>query len=307
LTCRRVSDNVLPLHYCSLTVNGQTAPKQYVLDAATQAFKAHGFATGSPWRAIQFRRNIVEKDTFGPGTGFEAVYEFVMDGKVDIGNIRAVVEKPHIWTVRINGHEVKSEPGRRWLDRSFGVYAIGSFVTTGRNTLSLSVSPMSVHAEIEPIYILGDFSVTPAATGWVIVPPQPLHLGSWQKQGLPFYPDAVVYSREFTIDSPSETWIVGLEGWGGSVAEVFVNGASAGTICCQPYQCDVSRFIKPGLNRIDVKVIGSLRNALGPFFMETHGIAGPNKWETAPNVPRPEHYRLVDYGLFDTFKLCTDR
>lgn len=34
-------------------------------------------------------------------------------------------------------------------------------MTTGINTVELSVSPMSIFAEIEPVYIVGDFAVIP--------------------------------------------------------------------------------------------------------------------------------------------------
>jgi len=299
ITCSRVSDNVLVLNYCDLTLNGLTTRNQYVLDAAAQAFKAHGFASGNPWRTIQFKRNIVEKDNFGPDTGFKAAYTFVVEGNVEFNNIKAVVEKPYIWTVTINGHKVKPDSGQTWLDRSFGVYTIGRFVTRGRNTLCLSVCPMSVHAEIEPVYILGDFCVTPTDTRWIITQPRSLHPGSWREQGLPFYSDAVMYSKEFYIACLAESYAVGLKHWRGTMAEVLVNGVSAGVIAYQPYQIDVSGLIRPGTNCIDIKVVGSLCNTIGPFFVDTEGIAGPNKWETVPDTPRPKHYHFTDYGLFD--------
>ena len=104
-------------------------------------------------------KNIVDRDTFGLTTGFTATYHFPVKGKFDLSSIRAVVERPGLWTVSVNGTEIKPEAGKWWLDRSFGVFSIGSFLKTGDNMISLKTTPMKIHAEVEPIYILGDFSV----------------------------------------------------------------------------------------------------------------------------------------------------
>ena len=54
---------------------------------------------------------------------------------------------------------------------------------------------MSVHHEVEPVYITGDFGVTAQAKGFRLVPPTPLTLGSWKTQALPFYPGEVAYAH----------------------------------------------------------------------------------------------------------------
>ena len=76
-----------------------------------------------------------------------------------------------MWTVFVNGTEVKPEAGKWWLDRSLSVFSIGNLVRTGDNTITLKASPMKIHAEIEPVYILGDFSVKPAEKGFTIEAP----------------------------------------------------------------------------------------------------------------------------------------
>jgi hypothetical protein len=45
-------------------------------------------------------------------------------------------------------------------------------------------------------------------------------------------------------------------------AEVFVNGQRAGAVWHPPYQVDVTAHLKPGVNRIDVKVANLALNAL---------------------------------------------
>ena len=74
-----------------------------------------------------------------------------------LSKIKAVVERPNLWTVQVNGIEVKPEKGKWWLDRSFGVFNIGKIVKPGENTITLKTSPMKINAEIEPVYIARGF------------------------------------------------------------------------------------------------------------------------------------------------------
>ena len=51
--------------------------------------------------------------------------------------MKAVVERTDLWTVLVNGIEVIPEEGKWWLDRSFGVFNIGTMVKTGENTITI--------------------------------------------------------------------------------------------------------------------------------------------------------------------------
>lgn len=45
-----------------------------------------------------------------------------------------------------------------------------------------------------------------------------------------------------------------------SIAEVFVNGRPVRTLWCEPYRCDISRFVKVGMNRLRIEVTNTWRN-----------------------------------------------
>ena len=78
----------------------------------------------------------------------------------------------------------------------FRVIAIGNMVKQGTNTVEMSVTPMSIFAEIEPIYVIGDFAVVPESKGWSIsAPVEKLTLGSWKEQKQPFYSWDVSYTK----------------------------------------------------------------------------------------------------------------
>jgi hypothetical protein len=178
-------------------------------------------------------------------------------------------------------------------------------VKKGDNIVAFKVSPMKVHAEIEPVYIVGDFSVVPADKGWTIEPPvKKLTMGSWKDQGMPFCSWGVTYSREYTVENPDAKFQVSLSSWKGTIAEVSVNGVPATVIAFPPYKTDVTGLIKPGVNKIDIRVIGSLKNLLGPHFNNpAPGFVSPWLWRNVKDYPGGKDYQLLDYGLFEDFKL----
>ena len=64
------------------------------------------------------------------------------------------------------------------------------------------------------------------------------------------------------------------------VAEVFINGKSAGVKMCPPYRYDISDLIKRGKNEISVEVTNTLgnenRDGLSQYLaIEPFGIIGP--------------------------------
>jgi hypothetical protein len=299
-------DNVITIEFCDLTVGGESTKDMHNFNAADKVFKYFGFKNGNPWNtSVQFKTRTVDRDTFGINTGFTAIYHFNVKESFDYSTFKAVVERPNLWSVAVNGNEVKPEEGKWWLDREFGVFNIGKDVRKGDNTISLNVSPMKVHAEIEPVYILGDFSVRPAEKGWYIeAPVKLLTAGSWKEQGMPFYSSGVTYSKEFNIEKHEGKYLVSLNNWKGTVAEVNVNGASATVIAFPPYQSDVTDLIKSGKNIVEVKVIGSLKNLLGPHFNNpAPGFVSPWLWRNVKSYPAGKDYQLLDYGLMEDFTL----
>ncbi|HRQ51318.1 MAG TPA: hypothetical protein PLR74_12320 [Agriterribacter sp.] len=179
-----------------------------------------------------------------------------------------------------------------------------AYLKPGGNTLSVTINPMSVYAEIEPVYILGDFNLQPAGKGWRIVPPKPLHPGSWKEQGLPLYGFGVSYVKEFSVEKTGGRFAVQLGEWKGTVAAVKVNGTPAGIIFSEPNTLDVTPYLKNGANRVEVEVIGSLKNLLGPHHNSPKpGMVGPGHWWNIKAYPSGEAYDTYDYGLMSSFEL----
>ncbi|HEY0666735.1 MAG TPA: glycosyl hydrolase [Sphingobacteriaceae bacterium] len=300
----RPHENTLMIDFCDLKLKDTLITDAHVSLASRTAFIKNGF-NKNPWNhQMQFKDRIVSRDTFSRGSGFTATYHFVIDNNVDYKNFRVVIEQGNLWkSIAINGKSVKPEKNSWWLDRSFSVLEAGKYLQAGENTLSVSIDPMSVYAEIEPAYILGNFNLEPAAKGWKIVAAKPLTLGSWNKQGLSMYGQSISYVKEVRIDNLNDQYEVQLASWSGTVAAVKVNGKDAGIIMSDPNALNITKYLKKGTNQIEVEVVGSLKNLLGPHHNSPKpGMVGPGHWNVK-SYPSGSKYETYDYGLMEDFRV----
>jgi hypothetical protein len=304
LLVTRDNDNAIAIEFCDLLLGDELTKDLQTYYAADKVFKNYGFKNGNPWNtSVQFKTRTVDRDTFGTSTGFTATYHLNIKNAFDFSSMKAIVERPSLWSVTLNGAEIKPEAGKWWLDREFGVFNIGGLAKKGENILTVKANPMKVHAEIEPVYITGDFSVLPYEKGWTIEPAvKTLTTGSWKDQGMPFYSWGVTYSREYHIEKPEGQYFVRLNNWSGTVAEVIVNDKPAPVIAFPPYESDITGLIGTGSNKIQVKVIGSLKNLMGPHFNNPGpGLVSPGSFRNVNTYPAGKDYQLLDYGLFEEF------
>ncbi len=301
----RLAPNVLTLDYCDYGIGDITVKDVYCIKAGDKIFEHYGF-NGNPWsKSVQFEERIINRNHFPAESGFKADYYFEISGEVDISGMQTVVEKPLSKQVFINGKRLEAA-GEYWLDKEFMVFNIAEYVHKGRNKISLMVKPMNVFAEVEPIYIRGNFALEAQGKGFKIVPARQPQMGSWQKSGLLFYADSIRYTQRYTINKEAGVHhIVKLTNWRGAIAAVNVNGKNAGYIYTPPYELDISVFIKNGENIVAVTVTGSLKNTLGPHHAGVvRGSAWPDAFMNAPaHQPSGDDYDFIDYGLFTEFLL----
>jgi hypothetical protein len=311
VTVKRESDNILMVNYLDLKTARSDKKDIYFMNALIGLFNENGIEMGNPWQhKIQYKKNWLALDTlFSDDSGFEASYHFYINPNLNEGSmkaIRAVVERPELWEVSINGQAVEKTPGKYWIEKDFPVYEVGQFLKPGKNTLTLKAPRMHILAEVMPVYLLGDFLVKPARQGFEIMEGNINAPGSWRESGLPFYSQKVAYSQNFNINRTSGTFYkVKLPQWNGSVASVSVNGQQAARIAWQPYELDVTSWIQDGVNEITVEITGSLKNTFGFFYQKNdEWIFGPWSWNSAPvKIPAASEYYLMDYGLFEPFEL----
>jgi len=304
LRVQRLDPNLLTIDYCDLALDSRKEKNLYFYQAQKKTYNFHGFEQ-NPWdSAVQYQDSIISRNTFNLGTGFKARFSFTVASGVDRKSLKLVVERPEIFIVQVNGRTIEPLPNSWWLDKAFGVFSLERVIRTGLNTVDLIVNPFELLAELEPIYILGDFSLIPAAQGFVITPERPLSAGSWKSQGLPFYGHRVQYSTSIEInedETEQSEFIIGPGRWNGALAELEVNGQQVGYFL-GPEDCLViTRNLKPGKNDLRLIIYGTLKNTLGPHHLNPPpGMAWPGSFQKAPEGGQPSgtEYNVMDYGLF---------
>ncbi|MBP6452798.1 MAG: hypothetical protein KA237_03025, partial [Alistipes sp.] len=100
---------------------------------------------------------------------------------------------------------------------------------------------------------------------------------------------------------------VALGEWKGTVCEVLVNGRSAGIVYAEPYTVDVTEWIVAGRNRVEVKVVGSNYNLMGPLHAAHFKRITPAFWRGVKEYPSGKDYVQQDYGLMGDFTLAAGR
>lgn len=301
-----LEENVLTLDYVDVAAGGEAKKGIYFYKASQFVFAKNGMPR-NPWdSSVQFKDELISK-RFGPESGFEATYRFTIEERLP-ERLAIVIERPDLYTITCNGKKVSAKKNAWWLDKAFGRIDIRKAAQIGENAVTIKASPFTIYHELESAYVLGTFQLQATDAGFVVVgeAKPTLALGSWKSQGYPLYSAGVSYNRKFNLSRPAGQYVVGLGKWYGSVAEVVVNGKSAGYIAYQPWECDVTKFVKAGTNTVEVRVIGTLKNTLGPHHNGTlRGSAWPASFQKAPESgpPAGNSYDTIDYGLFEPFTL----
>jgi len=124
---------------------------------------------------------------------------------------------------------------------------------------------------------------------------------SWtehQNEGIRYYSGAGFYSK--TIDVPADWLTAGRKvhldlGDVRDVAEVFVNGKSAGILWKFPYRADITSLVKPGSNQLKIEVMNLWINRLvgdkllppEKKFTRTNITSYRNRTSSVPSVIQP--------------------
>lgn len=86
-----------------------------------------------------------------------------------------------------------------------------------------------------------------------------MHLGSWTYSGLPYYSGSAVYEREVDIPASYVGKRLVLDcGDVGVVAQVSINGQSAGVRVWLPFQFDIGKLVRTGKNSIRIVVTNAM-------------------------------------------------
>jgi len=258
----RLSENTLVLDYAQYSVadGGWTDPTP--LGAAYESLR--GTCTGAP---VRLR------------------YPFHVEQKPQ-GSIHLAVERPEDHRILVNGEEVAYADIGCWMDIAFRRMDISALVREGENVIELQ-TVFQHDTEIEPCYLLGDFAVraplpepeydlpgyrevsrfhAEAAELRITRERKTVRSGDLIGQGYPFFAGTIALSQEVSVPSDAGgRALLQLDGLAATVANVRVNGADVGAIAFHPHEIDITDRLSEGVNHIEVQLVNTLRNVIGPL------------------------------------------
>lgn len=246
------------------------------------------------------------------GRRLELKYTFSVDA-VPEGSALAL-ERPEDFGIRLNGQNLKWEGDGWFLDKEIRVCSLPE-LKQGENELILSCAYRN-DMELENIYLVGDFGVSP--NRHVTKLPIRLTVGDWTEQGLKHYCGSVVYVTEYEMQEPvGEDDIVGeVDATGSERTELLQQGYTLKlprieAVCVKvrvngqetvlPWEFErelaIGQWMHPGVNRIEVELVGSPRNMMGPFHLKQK----PANTNDAAFCPKGDKYSgeylLAPYGM----------
>ena len=202
------------------------------------------------------------------------------------------------------------------MDRSFHPVEVTAHVRAGENTIEISrdfrpvakagfglasLFESSSGVELESIYLTGDFAVKGALSpreqqpncvryepDFVLAEEKESSGGDLLADGYPFFAGRMSLIDSVKLDCPreGERVVLALPELCAALAKVRVNGREAGSILWPPYEVDITSLVKESDNEIEIELVSTLRNLLGPH----HRPSGePDRcWGDPDFLLRPE-------------------
>jgi hypothetical protein len=295
----RTDPNVLTLDVCAYRLGEGAWSEPVPVWQAQQAIREQLGMRPVYYNGLPQRYKWV--DTPHPNDGAPVAFRFAFDVlDVPAEPVYLALEHAADCVITLNGEKVTAAADGWYLDRGFERVPLPR-LKPGRNMLVLDYRYTN-RMEIEDCYLLGDFGVNLDRA--LVVEPLTLHFGDWGPQGYLHYAGSMIYHATYE-HTPGEQVILELGDFRATTVAIHVNGALAGHI---PWRAanglDLTAFLQPGPNRIDIEAVGSPRNMLGPLHLK----AGDEAWtdwrsfRTTGERYTPE-YVVVPYGLMTPVRI----
>ncbi len=294
---RRSEPNVLVIDRMATSVDGGQTWSAEDMDHRVRQRIARHFDVDA---ALEWQPWVVSesKQFDGKGGPVTLRYRFRVGDKPP-ASASLVMEWHPGMQVTLNGSQVDFRDAVTHWERNFRSVPVSEILRAGENILEVAF-PYHALSEIEPVYITGDFGVRLDGQEPVITPEAAMiGTGSWVCQGLPFYSGEIIYRIPFEAPVDGARVRLRLRDPRGSLFRFRVNGRDAGKILWNPYELDLTPYIRSGGNLLEITVVGSRQNTFGPLHdQQSDGegaVASPDHYQNE-NLLR-EQWSLHDYGL----------
>lgn len=282
----RTDPNVLTLDKCQYRLGGgDFSAEMDVWRAQSQARERLGMRQNY-YNGLPQRYKWALQPHPADGAPLELRFAFQVRD-VPAGPVYLLLEGAQAFTIALNGQPVPAQVDGWYLDRAFHRVPLPP-LRTGLNHLTLSCAYTS-YMELEDCYLLGDFGVSLERA--ITTEPAALHFGDWTAQGYLHYAGSMIYHASLPHVEGQRAAL-----WLGQVSAVDVavrvNGALAGHI---PWQSanglELTGWLKAGQNALEIEVVGSPRNMLGPL----HLAAGREEWTDWRSFRRTDQTYTPEY------------
>jgi hypothetical protein len=256
----------------------------------------------------------------GSGTDFEL--RFTFDAAVCPSEpVYLIVESPERFAIAVNGQAIVDKDLGWWTDISFRKADVSDAVRAGQNKVVLGGS-FARDTELESVYLVGDFGVQGqrlrrenqlngqifdrygpdfSVTG----PPDRVGPGhnpdgpiiDLTPQGLAFFAGRVTLRQSITLPPVNGRAVLDIHNLRAAVAHVRVNGEHQGSVAWAPHRVDVTPGLRPGENEIEIELVGTLRNLLGPHHLNGGDLLWTGPGEFRDKSRWTDDYTLVPFGL----------
>ncbi|MBQ9789195.1 MAG: hypothetical protein IJW31_06340 [Lentisphaeria bacterium] len=258
-----------------------------------------------------------------------------------------ISETPEIFSYSLNGVAFEAKDSGYLFDKSFRKIELPNILRHGVNTITAKChyfqseethanyrkamifeseyNKLCYDTEIENFYLLGDFKVkyqgdcetlernAERLNGKFSIGRsqvgEKLPISDIVLNGMPFFSGKVVFASEFTLSAEELDKInyLRFKGIGANSYRVWINGEEAGFVYMENYYLALKKYLKVGVNTIEIELTTSLRNTLGPHHLEegesyaVHTLsfsreACSSAWNPPPYNP---DYAFVKVGLSD--------
>jgi len=236
-------------------------------------------------------RRLVES---GLGTEFQLRFEFQSEIDLRGRDVYLALETPSRFRLSINGVETPWADSGHWLDPSIRLMKVSDRLKVGLNEVVLE-GVVGLEPELENMYVVGDFAVRAGAkcTSAIVEERGLASPEDLCREGYPFYAGSIRLVRTFNLEEePRGRVFIRFRDLNAALAIVSVNGRELGPVFLPPYRVEATGALRKGENRVEVTLVGTLRNLLGPL----HFAGGDPGW-TSPETFADERNWTDEYVL----------
>jgi len=308
-------ENCLTIDYCDVYFDGELVGKK---EAAVDVIHM----------ALALKRSV----------NIKCEYKFFLETIPE--EIYLVAETPEKFDIRVNGTLISKESSGYFADKAFIKMSFENLLCEGENIVSLEAqytpteelvsniekslqfesekNKLTFDLEIEPIYVIGNFSVKTEGDFRkldkdayryigdfkIAAPKDKVNSANIEQQGFPFFAGRLTLKKTFNLSDTG--YCISLFKKGVNAVEIKVNGKTKDTLLWEPYECDISQLLVKGDNTIEITLINNLRNLLGPHHLpigESYSVCPVNfyhkpcVWNQMKENPWEENYCFVEFGF----------